>query len=182
MNRRLFAIFLALALTLFAFLESARAEIFLGPSLYYLDTKEEVAGTTTKATSTIVDVRIAYLSPGGFMLGGIYESDTYKSGSYQEKASIYGPSVGYVTKSFIGVASFYMAGERTYTGGTKRTEPSGPQIDLAYVYEIGSGFSLGPQLTWRSLEYAKLKSGGAEVEQKYKSSMIRPMIALSFLL
>jgi len=67
-----------------------------------------------------------------------------------------------------------MAGELSYSGGSKRIEPTGPQLD------VGSNLSVGPQITWRSLEYAKAETGGVKVADKYKVTEIRPMVALLF--
>ncbi len=173
------ALFVAVSALLFAPV-TAQAGFVLGPSLLYNETKVENGGTTGKTTVTAIDVRAGYLFPQGLFLGGIYNNETVKSGGFEQKGVHYGPSVGYVAKSFNFIASYLMAGELSYSGGSKRIEPTGPQLDVGYVFDVGSNLSVGPQITWRSLEYAKAEAGGVKVADKYKVTEIRPMVALLF--
>lgn len=175
----LFAAVIGLSATLFT--QAAQAEIFFGPNFHYREEKVETGGSTAKLNVTVIDARLGYVLPAGLYVGGLYNTETTKSGSFEEKGSHYGPSVGYVTKNFNVIASYYMGGERSYTGGVKRIEVSGPQVDLGYMFDLGSGTLLGPQLSWRSIEYAKVKANGLEAADKYKLTEIRPMIALAFM-
>lgn len=159
---------------------AAHAGIIFGPAFSYSETKVESGSTTSKVTETIFDLRLGHRWASGMYIGGIYNDETTKSGSSQEKGKHYGPSFGYVGTNFNIIGSYFLAGERSYTGGIKRTEVSGPQIDLAYMFGISSGLSLGPQMTWRSIEYKKIQASGIEVDNTYKLTDIRPMIALMF--
>lgn len=173
---------LAMALSICFFATAAQAELILSPALSYEERKIEDASGTTKTTETTVDVRAGYSYPGGFYIGGIYNSENTKiDASYDEKGTHYGASVGYVSKTWNMIGSYIFGGERTYTGGVKRIDVSGPQVDLAYMFDLSGGAMLGPQLTWRSIEYTKVEFAGVKTDSKYKITDVRPMIALMFM-
>lgn len=62
-----------------------------------------------------------------------------------------------------------------YTGG------KGPQIDVGWVFPLSAYFAIGPQITWRSVEFDKLESSTASVDTDFKSTSIAPYLSLWFM-
>jgi hypothetical protein len=184
-----------LILTLTAFLvtagsllvpERARADILFAPALSYSTETQKVNGGTSVDNRLIVaDFKLGYLfAENGLYLGGMYK---YEDGSFlggSVKANAIGASIGYVGAAFSLIATYHFLGERKVSSGgtdTKYTGVSGYQFDAAYVMPVSGGFSLGPQLTYRSTAYSKTQVGGSpQTSNKFEISNVQPGFAFFF--
>lgn len=162
------------------------AQLVISPGVgYYTNTTEE-SGAEVDSKQTRVDARIGYILPMGLYLGGNYaftsgESCASGQGCSDESGFLIGPSLGYFSMmGFYTLFTYHIMGEQgdadKYTGG------KGPQLDLGWVFPLTSYFSIGPQLTWRSVEYDKFEASGATaVDTDRKETSIAPYISLWFM-
>jgi len=161
---------------------TASAEILFSPTLNYTETKVENPGNS-KVRSTAIDLRLGYVGGSGLYLGGLYNTETIDDGGPKDKKTSIGPSVGWVHNSGFNLIATYHVFNTEYEvngGAQKFTEGKGPQIDIGWLFKMGSMFSLGPQFTWRSIEYGKVESGGVKVDSDTTITEIRPMVAFGF--
>lgn len=170
---------------LFAF-QPAQAEFVFSPTFSYRQDKIETSSGTTDQKETILNFRMLYQLGGGLAVGGLYSMDTVDSGDGQtEKATAYGPSIGFLPQGpgFNLIGTYLVFAEREYKQSSsmiKYKDGKGMQIDVGYALMVGK-FGLGPQLSWRSIEYKKVQlNGGTDSSTTLKLTEIRPMIALFF--
>jgi hypothetical protein len=175
---------LALIMLVFGY-SNVQAQVVFSPTFSYVEEKQETESSTSRSRETRIDLRLGLLSDG-FFIGALVNSETVDNGGgTTEKGSGIGPSIGLIMHGFNLIATYHaLMVEREYkqtSSTTKRKDGSGLQVDLGYSMDIGSGFGLGPQISWRSIEYKKHVSGsGVETEDKLKITEIRPMVAMFF--
>ena len=165
-------IFIALFL-----IQPARAEIIFSPAVGYVQAKVEEAGTTFVDGSTVyVDARLGYLMSGGIYIGGIYAIES------NEAASSYyaGGSLGFVAGGFSVIGSFIALGEYDPEGNDKYSGATGFQADISYSYMIASNFAIGPQLSYRSVEFSTYTVGSSESPTDRTDAQTLPMINIWF--
>ncbi len=169
-------IFFSVFVVLFA-MNAAKAEIIFSPAVSYLSSKVEEGGATIIDGSTIfVDARLGYLMPNGLYLGGIYAIEN------NDAASSYygGASVGFVSGGFSLIGSYFLLGEYDPDGDLKYTGATGFQGDISYAHMIASNFAIGPQISYRSVEFDKRDNAGTETDSDRSDTQILPMINLWF--
>jgi len=158
------------------------ANIVVSPGVSYISNKYDQ--TTPSAdigdsTQTLVDVRLGYILPMGLYLGAMYShiggDDASSSGNMM------GPTVGYFSSmtGFYTLLTYHISGE--FGDTTKYTGAQGPQVDLGWIFPVTRYFSIGPQLTWRSIEFSKIESGPISVDTDFKRSTVAPYISLWFM-
>ncbi len=164
----------------------AQAQFVFSPTFSYREDKTETSAGTSDRKETVFNFRMLYQLGGGLAVGGLYGIDTIDSGGGStEKATAYGPSIGYLPQGagFNLVGTYLVFAERENKSSSSTTmykDGKGLQIDAGYAMTVGS-FGLGPQLTWRSIEYKKVQvNGGTDSSTSLKRTEIRPMIALFF--
>lgn len=162
----------------------ASASFVISPNISYQSSKTEQTQPSTSSSEgseMLIDARVGYVLPTGLFLGGMYSSIKSTSGNTDSSGFMVGPSVGYYSMSgFFAMLTYHIMGEYG-TSAAKYTGAKGPQVDLGWIFPITAYFSMGPQITWRSLDYNKLEGSGTSVDADLNSSTIRPYISLWFM-
>jgi hypothetical protein len=179
MKKLMFFIFsLFLANTVFA-------SFVINPSVSYMSRETEMtqpAAASGKQSETRIDVKLGYVLPMGLYLGGMYASTSEKNGTVTDKGSSIGPTIGYFSMmGFYTLFTYYIIGQMDSTPPNKFTGGKGPQVDVGWVFPISAYFSIGPQITWRSLEYNKFETAGVSLDSDYKATSIAPYLSLWFM-
>ena len=172
-------------LTSVAFLMAASvsyANIVVSPGVSYMSDKTDRTTPTVESgesQQTLVDARLGYILPMGLYLGGMYSH--IGSDNANSNGNMMGPTVGYFssTTGFYTLLTYHISGE--FGDTVKYTGAQGPQVDVGWIFPVTRYFSIGPQLTWRSIEYSKIESGAVSVDTDYKRSTIAPYISLWFM-
>lgn len=158
------------------------ANIVVSPGVSYISDKrdETTPGvSSSESQETLIDARLGYILPMGLYLGGMYSSTN--SNGTDNSGNMMGPTVGYFssTTGFYSLLTYHISGE--FGDTTKYTGAQGPQVDVGWIFPVTRYFSIGPQLTWRSIEYSKRETAGVSVDTDYKRSTIAPYISLWFM-
>lgn len=125
----------------------------------------------SETSSMMIDLRLGTLIGTSFYVGGIYHIQREDTGASNTNAYAAGPSAGIYLGNFALIGSYHLVSERK-SGSTEYTGGTGPQIDIAYVLDLGSSVKLGPQFTWREITYDKPTT--------IKFGSLRPYVALFF--
>jgi hypothetical protein len=178
---------IALLLTSLFFACGALAQIVVSPGISYTSDKVDVtqpasiSGASYETQETRVDMRLGYILPMGLYLGANYAHVGQTIGNDSSSGYLAGPSIGYFSHGtgFYGLLTYHVMGEMG--DSTKFTGAQGPQVDVGWIFPITSVFSIGPQLTWRSIEFGNIESGGTSVNTDYKRDTIAPYVSLWFM-
>lgn len=176
------------------------ASIAFTPTLSHISTSTSDANSTPESkeneATTYIDLRLGYLMPGGFYLGGIYgiDSGTGRSESTtttdtDRSASRLGASVGFVMGGFNLLGHYFLTAQesdkRSSTVTDKYTEGSGMQLDIGWSFPLTGTILFGPQITWSNMTYKSRErtSGGATTTttKDYNRTEIRPHLAFWFM-
>lgn len=170
-----------LLVLLFAFGVSEAQQIVFAPAFSYF--KDEVtdknnSANDSESTRTIFDLKLAYLHYSGLYLGGLYT--TSKIGD--DKMMGVGPTLGYSHYSgFYALFTYHLMSKyEVANNGGEFNDGMGAQVDIGWVFPLTSVFSIGPQLSYRSINYKKFESGGAETTVDITRSSISPYVSLWF--
>ncbi len=144
----------------------ASANIIFSPSFSYMSEETEVAGAASgEYTKSFYDFRLGYLHPSGLYLGGMYSMSSYDNGSYNQKGSSVGPTVGFSHYAgFYTLFTYFLMAELKTSATTTLTDGMGPQIDIGWAFPLTSSFHLGPQITYRSITFDKVDPGAVSLE------------------
>jgi hypothetical protein len=168
--------FLLAAILLFSSL-GAKADIVFAPGISYIKATNETTTASTDTDLTTYDLRLAYLAPSGLYVGGMYSKMTY--GDYDGYSVA--ASLGFRHYSgFYALFNYHLTGEMDRTATTTMTDGMGPQIDLGWVFPLTHMFFIGPQMTYRSINYKKLDSGGTTSDTDITRSYVMPYVSLWF--
>ncbi len=167
----------------------AFANLVIAPSVGYSSsavnaTVPNSLARDTESSSMVLDMKLGYVLPMGLYLGGMYShiSSESCSGNICSDSSgfLMGPSLGYFSMTgFYTLLTYHIMGESGDT--TKFTGGKGPQVDFGWVFPISSYVSIGPQLTWRSVEFDKIENAGLTQTTDIKQTDINPYISLWFM-
>ncbi len=166
---------------------TASANLVLSPGLgYYSDSQEATQpapGTNSETTETRGDLRLGYVLPMGLYLGGMYSfinSETCGATCTDNSGFLVGPTLGYHSMmGFYTLLTYHIMGEQG--DQTKFTGGKGPQVDIGWVFPISTYVSIGPQITWRSIEYDKVEGSGTSIDTDLKRTSIAPYLSLWFM-
>ena len=155
-----------------------------GVVLYPSMTVRQETGLLTGDQSLIaVDLRAGYRISSGFFFGMIY-SDTSGGGTNSVNETAFGNSVGYFSGVFSIVASIYLyaqSNENTSTAAVTRSQGIGVQLDMGFMFPIGSGFSVGPLLTFKNISYKKQEDGNGNLSNTNQpQSYFTPYLGTTF--
>ncbi|MCJ8277214.1 MAG: hypothetical protein HRT44_06405 [Bdellovibrionales bacterium] len=158
---------------------SAWGSIVFAPGLIYESVDTENNGVSSSSDRLNLDLKFGYVLPMGLYLGGMYNMDQY--GDDLEANSI-GATVGYYSMmGFYSLFTYHFMGERDVNATTKYTGAAGPQIDIGWVFPLSSFFAIGPQLSYKSLEFSKIEVGSVETDTNDKRTVIEPSVSLWFM-
>lgn len=168
---------------------TASANFVIAPGLGYYTQSDEATQpalltTDTETTELRADVKVGYILPMGLYLGGMYAhigQEVCSGGTCADSSGfLVGPSIGYHSLTgFYILGTYHIMGEQGDT--LKLTGGKGPQVDLGWVFPISTYVGIGPQITWRSIEYDKVESAGLSQDTDYKNSSIAPYVSLWFM-
>lgn len=145
-----------------------QAEVYISPSLFLRQqSTSSGSGTTSTTEERLFNFKLGYQFSSGFMFGASIHNEQVNANS---NMSAKGVSLGYASKGYYLMFSYMLES----TNGNY-TEGKGYVLDLGYLFGMGSTFSLGPEIFYRSFEYGKLS--GASVT--YTTSLLTPAILAS---
>lgn len=153
---------------------SAQAGAVFAPAYSYSQQSVETNGNSSDSKVTSLDLRLAYLDKSGLYLGGMYAMANGSSDSASSKTTAIGPSVGFNAKNgFFVIFTYFLTAQHKITDGPKYTDGMGPQIDLGWIFPLTESLFLGPQMTYRSINYTKSETGGvsATTDTTYQSTV-----------
>ena len=157
----------------------AQAEIAFSPSFSYFKQEDESAGVAAgELEITTYDFKLGYVHSSGLFLGGMYQTSKYND----DKAFAVGPTLGFKHYSgFYALFTYFLMAEYEVAGGGTFTDGMGPQIDVGWMFPLTYMFYIGPQISYRSLNYGKAEAaGGTSVDADYTRSQVLPYISLWF--
>jgi hypothetical protein len=154
---------------------TSQAAIIFAPGLAYTKDTTTVDGTKTESKRTSLDLRLLYLHQSGLLLGGMYAMTSIND----DDQTAVGPSLGYNAKNgFFALFTYFLVSEYKFSSGGKYKDGMGPQIDIGWVFPLTESIYLGPQLSYRSVSYSKIDSGGNSVSTDTTVANTTPYITL----
>lgn len=167
------------------FSSSAQAQsIFFGPSFLYTTSTSNNEGTETEQTRMDYDIKLGALLSSSIYVGGIYaqsnfESQTGSSVTEQTRTS-YGASVGYMQPAgWFVIGHYFITSEFERSSTVTDQGGSGFQLDIGYLFDLGSSITLGPQISYKTFTYTERDSGTVTTDLDDTGySELRPMVAL----
>jgi hypothetical protein len=162
---------------IFFYNPNSRADFVFSPSLFYKTYSEGDNGSSVDVTETYYDVNLDYLGASGLLLGGIYSHMSREQGSSETARTAYGVSIGYTDTSWFLRGHYFLSSEYEVGTNRKYTDGKGYQLDVGYWFQGFSKLKLGPQLTYRSLNYSKYNSQKAD----HTSTDLMPYFSLAII-
>lgn len=144
LSQGLFVVLISLLLS-----KPAQAVIF-APAFNYTSNWVD----SSESSSLMIDLRLGTLVGTSFYVGGIYHIERDDAGGSNTNGYAAGPSAGLYLGNFSLIGSYHLVAARK-TGSSELTDGTGPQIDIAYAFDLGSNVKMGPQFTWREITYDK---------------------------
>lgn len=167
------------------FCVQATASVVFSPAVSYSSTSTEEAGISTESSTLVGDIRLGYVFNMGLYVGAMYQIETTDNNGSNPSAFNVGPTLGYYHKGgFYGLVTYHLLGESKDIPavGNTYTDAQGPQVDLGWVFPLASSFSIGPQITWRQLEYGNFDDGtNPAVPSDRSVTEVRPYLSLWFM-
>lgn len=175
------------ALSLLLLSSVASANLVFSPNIGYYSTSTDESTPSTvnrEETFTYLDMKVGYVMPMGLYFGGMYSSTSSEScagGTCSDGSGFnIGPTIGYMSAQGIYAhLTYYIMGEEG--DNPKNSGGKGPQIDLGWMFPLSSSFFLGPQLTYRSIEYDTREENSISADTDEKDTVIAPYISLWFM-
>jgi len=156
---------------------AARAEVAFSPSASYFTQDDEVDGVTSESELSTYDFKLGYVHSSGLFLGGMYQMSSVND----DKATAVGPTLGFKHFSgFYALFTYFLMAEQDSGATTTFTDGMGPQIDVGWMFPLTYMFYIGPQISYRSINYSKADISGASTEVDYTRSNVLPYISLWF--
>ena len=163
----------------------ALAAVVISPGVSYSTNKAEATqpnATQSESAQTVIDARLGYVLPMGLYLGGMYSLITMDDGTDKNSGNLIGPSVGYYSMmGFYSIFTYHILGELDLDSTTKLTGAKGPQVDVGWVFPLSAYFAIGPQMTYRSVEFDKIEGTGTSIDTDNKFTGIEPYVTLLFM-
>ncbi len=168
---------------LFVFATSiASAQIVFAPSISYITHEEEDNGGGKSAENMMfADFRLGYLHPSGLYLGGMYSMSKYSDATTSANGFSVGPTLGFSHyNGFYALFTYYIMAEQKNLSNSAQTytDGMGPQVDIGWSFPITASFHIGPQITYRSVTFDKIDSGGAAIDNEHTIKHILPALNL----
>jgi hypothetical protein len=133
--------------------------------IYYFTTEggNPPNNPNTTVTRELLDALFGYHF-NLFFIGANYSYDAIVTSGNNSATSTdsfrgYGADFGIITQGVELIFTYYFMGNGTRLGGipgsvVDYTNGSGYQIRLGYLFDVGSGWAIGPSLTYKSLTYS----------------------------
>ena len=160
----------------------AMGSIVLSPGVAYKTSSVEVSGAKTESNQMLIDGRLGYVLPMGLYVGGMYSILNQGDEVDSNGGHLMGPSIGYYSMmGFYTLLTYHILGEMDTSSTQTLTGGKGPQIDIGWVFPISSFFAIGPQMSYRSVEFDKVENSGVSTDTDYKATTIQPYLSLWFM-
>lgn len=141
---------------------------------------------TVKATGlsgrsmTQIELRLGYEYDFGLFVGGFYSLGSDKFLDHTNQWYL-GPMVGYQFMGAYVLAAYILTGENDLaSGGLKYSGTTGYQGTIGYRAEIVEGIFLGPEFTFRSVEFDNREVQGIVNPGDRSDTHVLPSIAVFF--
>ena len=165
--------------------------VLLPSAIYYsVNESNSVTGSTVndrKRDVSLYDLRMYYIFRGGFTFGLLYgvESQDINGGGPKTDRTNIGLTFGYIKWGWTALASYLPYSVQTLSGTADISEyskGSGVQLDMAYHFRLGRYFSIGPQITFKSINYKEGESvaTGSDATASSTHTVLTPMISMMF--
>lgn len=167
----------------------AQASILFGPAVRYQTLKSTdqttFAGGTHDKSILAADGHLGILVEGTpLYIGGLYSFENSTTDADKLSGSSYGPTIGYFSGAFAVLGTYLMSAERTYTISnvqSKLSNGQGFRADVSYVAGLTGSMGVGPQITYRSVKFAKSQAGAAAIgDSTYEETSIDPALVFWF--
>jgi len=163
--------------------------VLLPGAVYYsIQEANSVSGATVsdrKRNVLFYDVRMYYIFRGGFTFGLLYggESQDINGGAPKTERSNIGLTFGYIKWGWTVLSTYLPYSIQTLSGTADVSEyskGSGFQLDFAYHFRLGNHFSIGPQITYKNIQYKEAESATTSIDTTSSSthSVVVPMISI----
>lgn len=163
--------------------------VLLPGAVYYSIQESNTVGSSTvsdrKRNVLFYDARMYYIFRGGFTFGLLYggESQDINGGAPKTQRTNIGMTFGYIKWGWTALATYLPYSVQTLSGTTDVSEyskGSGFQMDFAYHFRLGSNFSIGPQITYKNIQYKEAESATTSVDADASSThtVVVPMISI----
>jgi hypothetical protein len=158
------------------------------PQGIYYFTNETQPGTNTSINRYIFDGSVGYHFPL-FYVGLEFNYDviaTTSNGNPNSTDSYksYGAQAGIMSGGWMLLGSYFFLGSGVQNGGTTTevdySTGTGFQILGGYLFDVGSGFSIGPEFLYRSLTYTA-RADGKSTGLNYTFSTMVPQIGVKYM-
>ena len=156
--------------------QAAEGLVF-SPTFFYRSEETKVGTSVSERTDTLMDARLGYSLASGLYLGAIYAMDNRDFGSNEAKRTSYGATVGYYQGSWALFFHYFLSSKNQF-GSSDAYEGTGIQFDFGYYFTVGSGFSVGPQLSYKAFTYTK--QGGNTLADDRRETKVDPAVAFLF--
>jgi hypothetical protein len=149
-----------------------------------LSIKQEMGTLGGDQTALLKDIRLGYSVSSGWYFGILY-SETSTLGSVGINQTTIGNSVGYFYNylSVIGTYILYSkSNESTASNRVARTEGSGYQIDLSYMFPAMAQTYIGPVITYRVITFGKEEAQDGTISNRgLTETFVYPFFGAIFL-
>jgi hypothetical protein len=175
-----------------SFAPSAEAQIAFSPTVFYSDFNDKDDNSTSNASSSsknmLIDLRLGFMMLEGIYVGGIYSTEQ-GSGSSNGVDTLrdgkrYGPSIGLILSDFNFLIHYFVSADLgTKSGSTQNdySDGSGLQFDAGWKFMLFDIVGIGPQLTYRNINYKKAtqttSTGSSVGTNTYNRSETEPRLA-----
>ena len=180
---------LLIAFVVMAVSAVAHAQFVFAPSLHYssIDFEQSQPSSSSGDSSKLmIDGKIGYVLSNGIFLGGMY-SHIGGMDIFGGEGSGYnlGASFGYMASmGFYIIGTYHLLGDYTVTQmavENKYSGAKGPQVNIGWVFPLASSFYLGPEISWRQIEWNKIEASGVSADTDLKFTNIEPSISFWFM-
>lgn len=164
-------------------------------AFYKAESRKRSAKSDT--SSYLADLRLAYAVADSLYLGATYgldveniETSGYASASDNSTSELnrqsYGPTFGYFRSNFFSFITYHLNStwKVSSKGSSTNTEEeytgTGFQLDVGVILPLGS-VSIGPQLSYKTFTYKKLKSNGgssSSISPAFKDDKLEPQLTI----
>jgi hypothetical protein len=153
----------------------ATANFEFSPSLSVFKTDKE-------ESSSQVELRMGYTFESGLYAGGYYSIASDRFIEYVNQYYL-GIHLGYSYKGLYALAGYALTGEQDFvSGGVKYSRPEAYSATLGYRMEVTTNVFLGPEFTWRQVEYTSREVQGVpQGDTGRKDTHVLPSITLQFI-
>jgi len=153
----------------------------LVPSLFYSnsESKNNDTGDKTQETNLFISTRLGVTLKGGLYIGAIYDLETTDDGTDKLETSNMSLSLGFTENGSYIVLHYFMDTSREISSTTTYTG-KGKGVDFGHHFKIGNTFSLGAQISFRTIQFDTSDVSGAESNIDIETERAIPMLTFGF--